>query len=55
MSTIVLGGTGMWNTFLTTSSTRKSTRSLPKERAGIVDRVLAKMDELDEMKLWFFK
>ena len=27
----------------------------PEERAGIVDKVLAKMDELDEMKLWFFK
>ena len=27
----------------------------PTERAIIVDKVLAKMDELDEMKLWFFK
>ena len=27
----------------------------PEQRAGIVDKVLAKMDELDEMKLWFFK
>ena len=27
----------------------------PEERAGIVDKVLAQMDELDEVKLWFFK
>ena len=27
----------------------------PEERADIVDWVLAKMDEPDEMKLWFFK
>ena len=27
----------------------------PEERAKIVDDMLARMDELDEMKLWFFK
>ena len=27
----------------------------PEERADIMDKALAQMEELDEMKLWFFK
>ena len=30
-------------------------RLLPEARARIVDKALAKMDELDEMRTWYFK